>query len=70
VLDTIFGEPFFARHCYMTGSDDPFAQLKPALKADIGEDACATIYSTMSPLSRNPTPARSASRSSTTMATT
>jgi len=36
------------RHCYFTGGQDPYARLKRALKADIDEDAWASLYRTES----------------------
>ena len=49
MLDTSYnGESFFVRHCYFTGGNDPYARLKKALKADIDEDAWATLNSTTS----------------------
>ena len=48
-IDTNYnGESFFVRHAYFTGGNDPYAQLRRALRADIDEDAWATLYSTMS----------------------
>ena len=41
-------ESFFVRHCYFTGGNDPYARLKRALKADIDEEAWASLYSTVS----------------------
>jgi len=49
MIDTEYnGESFFVRHCYFTGGQDPFARLKRALKADIDEDAWASLYRTES----------------------
>jgi adenine-specific DNA-methyltransferase len=49
MIDTDYdGESFFVRHCYFTGGQDPYARLKKALKADIDEDAWATLYRTTS----------------------
>ncbi len=42
------GESFFVRHAYFTGDSDPYGQLRRALRADIDEDAWATLYSTVS----------------------
>ena len=48
-IDTNYnGESFFVRHCYFTGGNDPYARLKRSLKADIDEDAWATMYRTAS----------------------
>jgi len=41
-------ESFFVRHCYFTGGQDPYKRLKSALKADIDEDAWATLNRTES----------------------
>ncbi len=50
MIDTNYnGESFFVRHCYFTGGNDPYARLKRALKADIDEDAWASLYSTGQP---------------------
>jgi len=49
MIDTEYNdESFFVRHCYFTGGQDPFARLKRALKADIDEDAWASLYRTES----------------------
>ena len=49
MIDTEYnGESFFVRHCYFTGGQDPYARLKRALKADIDEDAWASLYRTES----------------------
>jgi adenine-specific DNA-methyltransferase len=42
------GESFFVRHCYFTGGGDPYGALKQALKADIDEEAWASLYRTES----------------------
>jgi adenine-specific DNA-methyltransferase len=42
------GESFFVRHAYFTGGNDPYGQLRRALRADIDEDAWASLYSTVS----------------------
>lgn len=42
------GESFFVRHCYFTGGSDPYKRLRAALKADISEDAWASLYRTAS----------------------
>ena len=41
-------ESFFVRHCYFTGGNDPYKRLKTALKAEIDEDAWASLNSTTS----------------------
>jgi adenine-specific DNA-methyltransferase len=49
MIDTAYnGESFFVRHCYFTGGMDPYKRLKTALKADINEEAWATLYRTVS----------------------
>jgi adenine-specific DNA-methyltransferase len=49
MIDTDYNdESFFVRHCYFTGGNDPYARLRKALKADIDEDAWATLYRTVS----------------------
>jgi adenine-specific DNA-methyltransferase len=49
MIDTNYNEEsFFVRHCYFTGGQDPYARLKRALKADIDEDAWASLYQTES----------------------
>lgn len=48
-LDTNYnGESFFVRHAYFTGADDPYKKLQRALRADIDEEAWASLYSTTS----------------------
>jgi adenine-specific DNA-methyltransferase len=48
-VDTNYnGESFFVRHAYFTGSNDPYGQLRRALRADIDEDAWASLYATVS----------------------
>src|SRR3990172_9522207 len=42
------GNAFFVRHAYFTGADDPYERLRKALKADISDEAWATIKSTVS----------------------
>lgn len=42
------GESFFVRHAYFTGGNDPYAQLRRALKVDIDESAWSQLYSTTS----------------------
>jgi adenine-specific DNA-methyltransferase len=49
MIDTSYNEEsFFVRHCYFTGGQDPYTRLKRALKADIDEDAWASLYRTES----------------------
>jgi adenine-specific DNA-methyltransferase len=48
-IDTEYnGESFFVRHAYFTGADEPYEKLKRALRADIDEEAWATLYQTKS----------------------
>jgi adenine-specific DNA-methyltransferase len=48
-IDTNYnGESFFVRHAYFTGGNDPYAQLRRALRADIDEEAWSSLYSTVS----------------------
>ncbi|MND26001.1 Modification methylase DpnIIB [compost metagenome] len=45
-IDTEYNEEsFFVRHAYFLGANDPYKSLRTALKADIDEDAWATLYS-------------------------
>ncbi len=49
MIDTNYnGESFFVRHAYFTGAEDPYKSLKRALKADIDEEAWASLYRTRS----------------------
>ena len=49
MIDTNYNEEsFFVRHCYFTGGKDPYKRLKTALKAEIDEDAWASLYRTVS----------------------
>ncbi|MFZ4747921.1 MAG: site-specific DNA-methyltransferase [Sphingomonas sp.] len=44
-VDTAYNEEsFFVRHAYFLGANDPYKQLKAALKAEVDEDAWATLY--------------------------
>ena len=44
-IDTDYNEEsFFVRHAYFLGANDPYKSLKTALKAEIDEDAWATLY--------------------------
>jgi len=48
-IDTDYnGESFFVRHAYFTGAEEPYDKLKRALRADIDEDAWASLYRTTS----------------------
>jgi len=45
LIDTDYdGDSFFVRHAYFLGGKDPFEKLKAALKADVDEDAWASLY--------------------------
>jgi adenine-specific DNA-methyltransferase len=49
MIDTAYNEEsFFVRQCYFTGGQDPYARLKRALKADIDEEAWASLNKTES----------------------
>jgi adenine-specific DNA-methyltransferase len=39
------GESFFVRQAYFLGANDPYKALKTTLKAEIDEDAWATLHS-------------------------
>lgn len=44
-IDTDYDEEsFFVRHAYFLGANDPYSSLRKALKADIDEEAWATLY--------------------------
>ncbi len=48
-VDTNYnGESFFVRDAYFTGANDPYKRLRQALKAEIDEDAWASLYRTRS----------------------
>jgi adenine-specific DNA-methyltransferase len=48
-LDTDYdGDEFIVRHAYFTGADDPYDKLRRALRADISDEAWATVNSTIS----------------------
>jgi len=48
-IDTDYNEEsFFVRHAYFTGADEPYQKLQRALKAEIDEDAWASLYATVS----------------------
>ena len=45
MIDTDYNEEsFFVRHAYFLGGKEPFAKLKTGLKADVDEEAWATLY--------------------------
>ena len=44
-IDTDYNEDsFYVRHAYFLGANDPYKSLKAALRADIDEEAWATLY--------------------------
>jgi adenine-specific DNA-methyltransferase len=44
-IDTDYNEEsFFVRHAYFLGANDPYKSLKAALRAEIDEEAWATLY--------------------------
>jgi adenine-specific DNA-methyltransferase len=46
MLDTDYNEEsFFVRHAYFLGANDPYKALKTTLKAEIDEEAWASLYS-------------------------
>ncbi len=48
-IDTDYNhESFFVRHAYFLGANDPYKSLKTTLKAEIDEDAWATLHSATS----------------------
>lgn len=48
-IDTDYNEEsFFVRHAYFLGANDPYKSLKATLKAEINEDAWATLHSDLS----------------------
>ncbi len=48
-IDTDYDEEsFFARHAYFLGANDPYKALKTTLKAEIDEDAWASLHSNVS----------------------
>ena len=48
-IDTDYNEEsFFVRHAYFLGANDPYSALKTSLKAEINEDAWATLNSDIS----------------------
>jgi adenine-specific DNA-methyltransferase len=51
-------ESFFVRHAYFTGAGEPYERLKKALRAEVDEDAWATLYSTKSRPFPKPTTGR------------
>jgi adenine-specific DNA-methyltransferase len=58
-LDTNYdGDAFFVRHAYFTGADDPYDKLRRALRADISDEAWATVNSNVSRPFPRPTTGR------------
>lgn len=48
-IDTNYNdEAFFVRHAYFTGADEPYENLKKALKAEINEEVWDSLYTTRS----------------------
>ncbi|MFQ5955141.1 MAG: hypothetical protein ACE5JZ_08775 [Kiloniellales bacterium] len=47
-------ESFFVRHAYFLGSKDPYERLKRTLRAEIDEDAWATLHHAVSRPFRKP----------------
>ncbi len=48
-LDTDYNEEsFFVRHAYFLGANDPYKSLKTTLKAEVDEEAWATLHSDVS----------------------
>src|SRR5690606_21145594 len=48
-IDTDYNEEsFFVRHAYFLGANDPYKSLKTALRAEIDEEAWASLYSDVS----------------------
>jgi adenine-specific DNA-methyltransferase len=44
-VDTDYdGDSFFVRHAYFIGGKDPVERLKTVLRAEIDEDAWATLF--------------------------
>jgi adenine-specific DNA-methyltransferase len=54
-IDTDYNEEsFFVRHAYFLGANDPYKSLKTALRAEIDEEAWATLYRDVSRPFRRP----------------
>jgi len=48
-IDTDYDEEsFFVKHAYFTGADEPYAKLQRALRAEVDEEAWASLYRTRS----------------------
>ena len=58
-IDTDYNEEsFFVRHAYFLGANDPYKSLKTTLKAEINEDAWASLNSDTSRSFQKPTSGR------------
>jgi adenine-specific DNA-methyltransferase len=58
-IDTDYNEEsFFVRHAYFLGANDPYKSLKTTLKAEINEEAWATLHSDTSRPFDKPTSGR------------
>jgi len=58
-IDTDYNEEsFFVRHAYFLGANDPYGALKTTLKAEINEEAWATLHSDTSRAFDKPTSGR------------
>ena len=58
-IDTDYNEEsFFVRHAYFLGAQDPYKALKTTLKAEIDEDAWASLYRNVSRPFPRPTSGR------------
>jgi len=54
-IDTDYNEEsFFVRHAYFLGANDPYGSLKTTLKAEINEEAWATLHSDTSRVFEKP----------------
>ena len=70
-MDTDYNEEsFFVRRAYFLGANaDPYKELQTSLRAEIDEEAWASLRSDVSRPFPRPRPAASPSKSSTTSAT-
>ena len=69
-IDTDYDEEsFFVRHAYFLGARDPYRSLKTSLKAEIDEEAWASLRRARSRPFDKPGPGGSRSRSSTILGT-
>jgi adenine-specific DNA-methyltransferase len=56
-VDTDYNEEsFFVRHAYFLGANDPYSALKTTLKAEINQEAWATLNSDTSRAFQNQSP--------------